>query len=393
MQFRHPEILYFLFLLIIPIIIHLFRLQRFRPEAFTNVRILKEIELEARKSSRLKKLLLLLARILALACLVFAFSQPFVSGKERSGKRQVFVYLDNSMSMQARVENGGNLLEKYRNGLVEGLEDNPARFTLITNDRVAPDLDAELLKREVLETDFWPIKKELGQVLLEIETVKKKDKITLADVLLISDFQGIKINNTVIDSTSFDHLFLVGPATGQVENISLDSIWSAGEQEKNLLFKANLSSRSMKIQDLSVSIYLDDELFGKSSVNLEEGQTKELEFKVPANRNGLGRIEISDQRLNFDNTLYFRIPARESIKVLAVGPRNEYLERIYGSAEFDFREVELASLEPSLLEGLDLLLLNQVEDLHSVVADLKGLCYEHGKSRHPASGGCRPAFL
>ena len=178
MQFRHPEILYALFLLIIPILIHLFRLQRFRTEAFTNVRILREIEMEARKSSRLKKLLLLLVRSLALACLVFAFAQPFISGNDRSGKRQVFMYLDNSMSMQARTKNGGTILDSYRNGLVEDLGDNSARFTLITNDKVAPDLDADLLKKEVLRTDFYPIKKELNQVSLEIEAVKKRQNIT-----------------------------------------------------------------------------------------------------------------------------------------------------------------------------------------------------------------------
>lgn len=54
MQFKHPEILYALFALLIPIFIHLFQLQRFVKIPFTNVRFLKEIELQTRKSSRLK---------------------------------------------------------------------------------------------------------------------------------------------------------------------------------------------------------------------------------------------------------------------------------------------------------------------------------------------------
>ncbi len=44
MQFKNPEILYFLFLLLIPILIHLFHLQKFKKVAFTNVKFLKEIE-------------------------------------------------------------------------------------------------------------------------------------------------------------------------------------------------------------------------------------------------------------------------------------------------------------------------------------------------------------
>ncbi|NNK28782.1 MAG: hypothetical protein HKP06_11155, partial [Flavobacteriaceae bacterium] len=37
MQFKHPELLYALLLLLIPIIIHLFQLRRFKETPFTNV--------------------------------------------------------------------------------------------------------------------------------------------------------------------------------------------------------------------------------------------------------------------------------------------------------------------------------------------------------------------
>jgi len=50
MQFKHPEILYALFLLLIPIIIHLFQLRRFEKVHFTNVQFLKKVELQTRKS-------------------------------------------------------------------------------------------------------------------------------------------------------------------------------------------------------------------------------------------------------------------------------------------------------------------------------------------------------
>ena len=37
MQFKNPEILYALFLLLIPIIVHLFQLRKFQKVTFTNV--------------------------------------------------------------------------------------------------------------------------------------------------------------------------------------------------------------------------------------------------------------------------------------------------------------------------------------------------------------------
>ena len=61
MNFKHPEILYFLFLLVIPILVHLFQLRRFKKEYFTNVQFLKELSVQTRKSAKLKKWLLLLS--------------------------------------------------------------------------------------------------------------------------------------------------------------------------------------------------------------------------------------------------------------------------------------------------------------------------------------------
>ena len=76
MQFKYPELLWALLLLLIPIIIHLFQLRRFQKEAFTNVKLLKHIKLQTRKSSQLKKWLTLLTRLLLLACIIVAFTQP-----------------------------------------------------------------------------------------------------------------------------------------------------------------------------------------------------------------------------------------------------------------------------------------------------------------------------
>jgi len=74
MQFKHPELLYALFLLLIPILVHLFQLRRFKKEAFTNVAFLKKLNIQTRKSSTIKKWLLLLTRLAVIACIVLAFA-------------------------------------------------------------------------------------------------------------------------------------------------------------------------------------------------------------------------------------------------------------------------------------------------------------------------------
>ncbi|NNC70612.1 MAG: hypothetical protein HKN90_07325, partial [Flavobacteriaceae bacterium] len=106
MQFKHPEILYALFLLLIPIIIHLFQLRRFEKVAFTNVKFLKQVQIQTRKSSRLKKFLILCARLLVFTALIVAFAQPFLSSIKKDEVLNTYIYLDNSMSMQAKGSSG-----------------------------------------------------------------------------------------------------------------------------------------------------------------------------------------------------------------------------------------------------------------------------------------------
>jgi len=121
MLFKNPELLYFLFLLIIPILIHLFQLQRFQKTAFTNVKFLKEIEQQTRKSSKLKKLLILITRILLFTSLILAFAQPHLKNENKNLNSKTFIYLDNSFSMQLKGENGEQL-EKIKNDLIENLK-------------------------------------------------------------------------------------------------------------------------------------------------------------------------------------------------------------------------------------------------------------------------------
>src|SRR5690606_5048852 len=124
MQFKNPEILYALLLLIIPIIVHLFQFRRFEKVAFTNVQFLKNITLQTRKSSQIKKWLTLLTRLLLLACIMIAFAQPYQANiNSFTTKNETVIYLDNSFSMQAKGDNG-TLLNTAVQDLIEHVDEN-----------------------------------------------------------------------------------------------------------------------------------------------------------------------------------------------------------------------------------------------------------------------------
>jgi hypothetical protein len=114
MSFVNPWFLFALTALAIPVIIHLFNFRKFKKIYFTNVRFIAEIKQETKKRSQLKHLLILLMRLLAIACLVIAFAKPYIPSplqhKKFTGRQAISVYIDNSFSMEA-LSTGGRLLD------------------------------------------------------------------------------------------------------------------------------------------------------------------------------------------------------------------------------------------------------------------------------------------
>ena len=117
MKFLFPAFLFALFTIAIPIIIHLFSFRQYKTVYFSNVSFLKDIKKESQNKSRLKQILILIARILTLIFLVFAFSQPYIpvsTDTKKQANQIIGVYIDNSFSMNG-LSAEGQLLEAARN--------------------------------------------------------------------------------------------------------------------------------------------------------------------------------------------------------------------------------------------------------------------------------------
>jgi len=363
MQFKYPEVLFFLFLLLIPLLIHLFNLRRFKKESFTNVKFLKEIDLESRKSSKLKKLLVLFSRMLAFAALIIAFSQPFINKNKDLKLRESIIYLDNSLSLQATGKSGIDKFQSSKNQLLEILDYKDQAVSLISNEKLLNQLDNKSLNKELISLEFHPLKKDINQVLLQINNHYKSATETLLDVYLISDFQNI---NGAIDTGliyDFHNYNIVDLSDRTVENISLDTVWIAENDGKQIVLKALLSSWEMPANDLSVSLFINEELYGKTTVNIEKGSKKEIEFLIPVAKSNYGKISLADHRLNFDNELYFSIPERPKKNVLIIGDSSGFLERIYQEDEFSLTNTSYAELDQSIIPAQELIILNELDKI------------------------------
>ena len=380
MQFKNPEVLFFLFLLLIPLLIHLFHLQKFKKEAFTNVQFLKEIELETRKSAKLKKLLILLTRLLAFAALIFAFAQPFINKNKSLQKREGIYYLDNSFSMQSKSNSGIDQLQLNKNYLLDHALENYLSQSFVSNQDYTDKLDQKSFSNTLLKLDFYPVHKNINQILLEINSHNRNKEGTSHDVYLLSDFQ---IVNQLLDTSLIDkkqQYNLIIPSNTNQKNISIDSIWIAKRDPEYITLRSRIRSHGLVIDDLSVSLYLNEALYGKSTVDLSPGISEEIEFKIPSKGHNFGKITISDQSLSFDNELFFSIPEKPRTKVLAIGNNSSFLNRIYQKERFHLTKVSSDELDQSQISKQDLIILDEVEQISNpLIQSLNSFVKNGGK--------------
>ncbi|NQU52809.1 MAG: BatA domain-containing protein, partial [Bacteroidetes bacterium] len=306
MKFLFPTFLFALFTVAIPIIIHLFSFRQYKTVYFSNVSFLKDIKKESKKKSRIKQLLLLIARILTLIFLVFAFSQPYIPTNQDAKKQAnqlVAVYIDNSFSMNALSEQG-QLLEVARNKAVEICLAYPAgtKFRLFTNDlepKHQHNFNKEQFIQQVAAIQTSPIVVPhsliYNRFAMQVQETENTDK----SLYFISDFQQtVTDQENFSDETIFSYYLPLVP--NQVANLYIDSCWVEVpahriNQEEEIFVRIKNSS-DQNYQNLPLKLVLNDSI--KSITNFTVSAQNEIIANLKYNNNSsgsqLGKIEISD---------------------------------------------------------------------------------------------------
>ena len=360
MQFKHPELLWALLLLLIPIFIHLFQLRRFKKTAFTNVKLLQEVVSQSRKSNRLKKWLLLAARLGLIAAAVLAFAQPFQAEEQALTERELVIYLDDSFSMQAQDQDG-SLFNNATQSILRGVSRDQA-FSIFTNNRTFRNVTIREVQESLLELEPSPHQLSMDEILLKAEGLYQQGQGQQKELILISDFQdrlgsmpdswpeGLEIRAVKLEPES-------------TANVSVDSLYISRTNPTSLEVTAFLQSNG-QTQDIPVSLFDRTRLIAKSSATFEQGLTSQVVFTLPRDEMINGRIEVTDNSLGYDNTLYFNLGEQEKIKVLEIRDQaSSFLQRIFTGEEFDFKSTALSGLNYSEIEDQNLIILNELNGI------------------------------
>lgn len=360
MQFKHPELLYALFLLLIPIIVHLFQLRKFQKVDFTNVAFLKEATLQTRKSSQIKKWLILFTRLLLIAALVFSFAQPFTSKTNKfKTKKETVIYLDNSFSMQAKGVKG-ELLKRAVQDIINNIPEDE-NITLITNENIYKNTIIKTIKNDLLKLNYSSNKLSLEAALLKSKSTFNAKKNILKNLVFISDFQEDKSKfNPKTDSLT--NLLFVKLSPVNTNNVAIDSVYISKTSATSLSLNVLLKNSGVPIENLAISLFNNDKLIAKTSVRIEK--TAETIFSIPNNEVINGKITIDDSHLEFDNILYFNINEASKINVLVINASDDnFLKRIFTENEFNYTLAQENQLDYNIIEKQNLIILNELKEI------------------------------
>ena len=362
MQFKHPEILYALLLLIIPIIIHLFQLQKFKKIPFTNVHFLKKIQQQTRKSSQLKKLLILATRMLAFTCLIFAFSQPYFGNYTNQENSHTNLFLDNSFSMQAKGNNG-ELLKSAAQEIIDNIGDKSGTFSLFTINNEFDNLTVNSLKNELKNITYSSNQLDLNSVLLKLKSKKNNSINTLNKNILITDFQVDTLTKKQ-EFTNVNSAFsVVKLKPSNTNNIYIDSIFLTNENTTEITLNVVTKSNIKTTTTTPISLHNNTILAGKSTVKFNDSKEEITQFTLPNETDFNGTISIQSDDIDFDNSFYFHLSKPDKIDVLIIGENSPFLHKIYTENEFNLSHNSPEKIDYNLIQKQHLIIVNAVENI------------------------------
>lgn len=389
MSFLYPGFLFALVALAIPVIIHLFNFRKFKTVYFSNVRFLREIKEETASRSKLKHLLILIARLLALTFLVFAFAQPFISREETkvvAGSQAISVYIDNSFSMDA-IGNKVPLLDQAKEYAANiaseyGPED---RFQLLTNDFEGKHqrlVSKEIFLKYLDEIEISPAVKILDQVKeRQLQALEGEGN---ASMYMISDFQQ-NISKLELDTTI--RIFLIPVKAIAKNNISIDSVWLASPvqmiNESNLLYCRLANRGSEDVSNISITLSINGQTKALEVASLSANSTLDDTLSFSVNNSGWHHAELSitDYPINFDDKYYFTFHVPDHISILVIGQETSdpYFAALQSQDFLTIEHSPVGLINYGELKNHRLIILNQPHQLSSGLQDaLANFVYEGG---------------
>lgn len=401
MELIHPAALWGLLCIAVPIIIHLITRRRALRKPFAAIQFVLLSYQKVRRRLRLKRILILLARALAVAMLAMMIARPTVPSRGGAmnmgmGSRSLVIVIDNTMSMTQK--DGGETpfdrAKKTAKAVIASLGPNQEAAVMAVDSEMMERPDGAMLRAdpEPLEKALDSIKvswsyRSIQPVINAAADIARGGRYPLKQVLIITDLQkadwegGGDIASSGVDALVLD----VGPReslpNAAITNMQLRP--AAGEARYEAAVDvAAFSKTPMPGREVVIRVADEDRARGFMDLPADGSAHKELTFSSTGKGLLHGMAHISPDALDADNERYFTARAGGNISTVVIDgdpkPERYGAESYYIMNALNPRLETRSRIEPTLmtasefenasLKGTDLVILANVGGLRGKAA-------------------------
>lgn len=383
MSFVYPSFLYALFAILIPIIIHLFNFRKYKTVYFTNVKFLKELKQESQSKSRLKELLILASRILAITCLVLAFAQPVIKDpntKVKVGQKAIGIYIDNSFSMEGVNKNGALIANAQKRALeIVNAFGSADKFQIITNDFEGKHqrfLSKEEMTDAINDIKISAAVKPLSLVLKRQNDFLKTSKANDLREFIISDMQRSTCDLTNLQNDTLITSTIIPLFANNNDNAYIDSCWfESPVQQKGIIQKLNVriwNKSNRALESGSVKLFINQKQTAIASFNADANSkaTTKIIFECKEEGYNFCSLKIDDYPITFDDELFFAFNSKLNINALVINGKTTNTSSFFktlmqNDSLFSFHESPEQAIDFALFNSANIIFLNELESFSS----------------------------
>lgn len=344
MNFTHSILLFGLLAVAIPIIIHLLNRRRHRTVKWGAMEFLRKASRESKGKKKLKHLIILTSRALAIAGIIFAFSDPFSNslGSSNSKPNTVIFILDRSPSMELITNEGsaGGGLSKRKIALAtisKTMSDMPDTKLLLLDS--ATKKITEINSSESLQalsstapTDQIANIPKLINSAVSVAS-DPDQQLNYTEIWVASDLQESNWNikakewetiNSLLKQNSQIKLRVLALTETSHNNKTLAVIKSNREGDSLLIETQITRIDGSETENINITYSIDNQEFAEEVKLTSSVKTIRKRIPIPANKKqGFGYVKIEDDTNIRDNYGYFLYGEKKKIQTVIVSDGGE----------------------------------------------------------------------
>ncbi|HNX36146.1 MAG TPA: VWA domain-containing protein [Kiritimatiellia bacterium] len=413
MSFGNPLFLWGLLAVPVPVLLHLFFRRRKANIAFSTLQFFHQRKRYLAHRRRLREILLLLIRTLALLGLVLALAKTRFQSLPASFavRTNAAILLDDTLSMDRKLSSGATAFElavqkadEILNTLADG---DAAALSFLSGRRGIALTRKRQAVRQLLEASrvtgaTGSYSAGLQQALTDLASDGNPNR----EIFVLSDFQANQAPSRPISLGNAQGLriyFL--PIGGNTENLSVDNVKLSTRPQtvrKSMTIPYEIRNHGDTPCEADVRLVIGTETVRTETVSVPAGDAAKGRFEyVPTHAGFLsGSVQVSDRQLELDNRRFFTVNVSENIRALL-------LESDIRSRVRPFHFLKLAvdpadgqavngiqtdlgfiqELTPKVLENYHVVVLANPQPLTAQTADMLTRYMERGGSVLAFAGG------